>query len=282
MKTNFVKNSAVKSSIGIAAGLIACLLTIFFAHYHLIPRNETFNPVKTCSSPPSDCWDGYNKEHYKCVTYQKDTLLRTGQLISKGSRSCYKSIYFNLDSTTMYIFGWLLIWATITSRSVEGMVNAYLDGKLRKRVALALILSIPAIWYVCSVPMHYLNDRYFPYYSSQLYFSISEFVCTTIAVVHIRSDFKPHQYLLLFLGGSALAHMIQLVMDEPFLVTSNTGTTIRNFMFFSGDLANFASSWTLSGIWRRKIMHFLGVCFAQLLFFRLFFADEASYSTSTD
>jgi hypothetical protein len=278
----FASKSLLKSSLSITAGLIACLLTIFFAHYHLIPATESFNPVKTCSLPPSDCWDGYNKEHYKCVTYERDTVLRTGQVISKGTRSCYKSIYFNLDSTTMYIFGWLLLWATITSRSVEGMVNAVIDGKLRKRVAVALILSIPSIWYVCSVPMHYLNDRYFPYYSSQLYFSLSELVCTVIAILHIRNDFLPQRSLLVLLGGSALAHIIQLVMDEPLLITSNPGTTFRNLMFFAGDVANLAAAWTLSGLWRRKIIHFLCVCVAQLLFFRLIFADQASYSISTN
>ncbi|KAJ3341481.1 mitochondrial import inner membrane translocase subunit tim54, partial [Kappamyces sp. JEL0680] len=184
----------------------------------------------------------------------------------KGEKNCYKSVYFNLDSTAFTMVALFFLWAGVTSRAVEGMVLALLEGNLRVSIATALVASIPSVWYVCSVMIHYMNDRYYPYYYSQLFFTISELSCQLIAIAHIRKDARIYRTALIYLGGSALSHIAQLLMDEPLLITSNGGTTFRNLALVAGDAANLYAAWTLSGKWRRKLWSFVGVCIVYTIY----------------
>jgi hypothetical protein len=274
-----IPNKLCQQALGASIGTSVCLLIIFVAHAHLIPSESSFNPASSCSSPPLDCWDGLSKPHYKCVTYEQDTILRSGVAIKAGQRSCYKSVYFNLDSTAFAMIAMFFIWASLTSRAVEAMIVALLnDGKIRWPVVAGLITSMPSVWYVCSVMIHYMNDRYFPYYYSQLFFTLSELSCQIISIIHVPKNEPVFRYALVYLGGTALSHLIQICMDEPFLVTSNPGTTFRNFSLFIGDAFNLYAAYTLSGKWRRKIWYFAWVSTVQLIAFYFFFADKASFT----
>jgi phage shock protein PspC (stress-responsive transcriptional regulator) len=218
-------------------GLLVAIITIYIAHVIVVPQQESFNPTKTCTNPPTDCWDGYNKPFYKCITYEKDTFIRPGVIIKAGDKNCYKSVYFNLDPTALYMFIWLLIWSTLTTRAFELMFFKQLTGNLRKSPALAIILQIPSIWYVCSVMIHYLNDRYFPMYYSQLFFTFSEIYSMVVLMLHLSKDEKVYKNLVIFMVSVSIFHVIELGMDEPFFVSKNLNASIRNLMFLAGDLS---------------------------------------------
>lgn len=218
-------------------GLLITIITIYIAHAIVIPQQDSFDPTSTCTAPPTDCWDGYNKPYYKCVTYEKDTLIRPGVLIKAGQKNCYKSVYFNLDPTALYIFIWLLIWSTLTTRAFELIFFKYFTGNLRKSPAIAIILQIPSIWYACSVIIHYLNDRYFPMYYSQLFFTVSEIYSMCILMLHLTKDGKIYKNLLVVMASVSIFHIIELGIDEPFFVSKNLGASIRNLMFLAGDLS---------------------------------------------
>lgn len=275
------QKSEIKHSFALAAGFMSCLLIVYFAHAHLVPPPDqaNFNPAETCLAPPTGCWDAYSKPFYQCVEYDKDTVIRSGITFEKGFKNCYKSLYWNLDSTSFYIVAWFVLWAIITERGIEMMVIALLNDNLRLNISASLVLSIPSCWYVTSVMIHYLNDRYYPFYNSQLYFTLSELFCQIVAIVHIPANGKTYPFLLTLMAGTALSHIAQLVMDEPWIVTGSVGTTFRNFALLSGDIALFFSAWSIMG-GRRKanLFNILGVCVIKLITFQLFFADKASFS----
>lgn len=264
----------------ITSGFLVCLLIVYLSHGHLIPPTDqaSFDPSKTCSSPPTGCWDALSKPHFKCVEYPVKTEIRKGVFVQKGSKNCYKSIYWNLDSTSFYMLAWFFIWAFVTSRAVESMITEFLKNNLRFPIMLGLVFSFPSVWYVTSVMIHYLNDRYFPYYHSQLYFTLSELFCQIVAILHIPNDGKIHGKLLKMMGGTALSHIIQLALDEPLIITRNLGTTFRNLALLSGDLMLLIAAWgLLGGKGKSKAIELFGICIMHLVLFRLFFADDASF-----
>ena len=271
------ENSYLLKALGIAGGMISCVVIVFFQHITL-RSDAVFDPTKTCTEPPLSCWDGLNKPYYKCVTFAKDTVLRSGVVAKAGSRNCYKSVYFNIDSTAMYMFAWLLVWCVVTVRTVENGIHAIATKSIRPKFALAILFSIPSVWYACIIPIHYLNDRYYPMYWSQLYFSLSELYCSVVCAIHITKLNGTFKNALLGMCGTATAHMIQLLLDEPFLISRHFGASLRNVFFFAGDLIIFLAGWEYVSKAKKAHSIVAGVAFAQLIMFHTFFADEASFS----
>lgn len=127
------QKAEIKQAVALLAGFIACLLVVYSAHAHLVPPPDQaeFNPALTCLSPPTGCWDALSKPAYQCVEYNQATLIRTGITFEKGSRNCYKSVYWNLDATAFYMVAWFVLWAFITERAIENCVLAFLNNNLR-------------------------------------------------------------------------------------------------------------------------------------------------------
>lgn len=99
-----------------------------------------------------------------------------------------------------------------------------------------------------------------------------------VSILHVYKSGMTIPYLLLASGSTALAHILQLAMDEPFFLTGSAGTTFRNLAFLSGDIVNLYVGWTLSGKMRRKWSCFVGFAILQMFAFRVFFADDASFA----
>jgi hypothetical protein len=273
-------NKYLQRGISVVVATALCILIAAIAHSGLFPKDpsQRFDPSQTCTEPPLSCWDGYNKEHFKCITYTKDTKIRNGVVFKAGTKNCYKSVYFNLDQTTLLLFFWMFVWAMITSRAIETMVFAALNNNIRLPMCLAIIASIPSIWYACAVLFHYLNDRYFPMYYSQLFYTITEILCSLICIVHLERDGPTHTRLLLLMNGTALAHIVQLLADEPLLVFGRSSAILRNVLFFVGDCSVLWAGLTLIQKSRQKMKIMGIIAITEMIVFHLFFADEASFT----
>lgn len=273
----WLTSTPLKTVLSTTISYFACILIVYFAHAHLIPQPDQFNPVGKCTTPPLNCWDGYSKEFNKCITYKKDTLLRSGVVIPAGTENCYKSVYFNLDSTMLAIISWLFLWFYTCSKAFENISNAIFENCARKSVVIALLIDIPTIWYVCAVPVHYLNDRFFAMYNSQLYFSLSELISVVVLIFHVSEKQVVVRKMGVVLGAIALAHGVQLLMDENFLINgSNWVSSGRNMFMFVGDCANlFVAGRLGSGAryWKWICVGAVG----QIVIFQILFADFASF-----
>jgi hypothetical protein len=126
-------SNKIKNASSIVIGYSTCLLIIYFAHAHLIqpPEISKFDPATSCTKPPTECWDGFSKPFYKCVSYSKSTEIRPSSVVAEGAKSCYKSVYWNLDSTTFYMAAWFFLWAAVTSRGIESIALAFLSNNVR-------------------------------------------------------------------------------------------------------------------------------------------------------
>jgi hypothetical protein len=271
---------SVKRVVSIVLASSVCMLIAVIAHSALYPKNQAdrFNPTETCTSPPLQCWDGYNKEHFKCMTYAKDTKIRDGVVFKAGTKNCYKSVYFNLDQTTLLLFFWMLVWAMVTSRALETMIFAFLNNNLCYEMAIAILMSIPSIWYACAVLFHYLNDRYFPMYYSQLYFTVTELVCTIICIVHLERDKPVHSTALMLMTGTALTHILQLLLDEPLLFVGRSLAIVRNILLFLGDVGVLYAGLQLTKKFPKRNRTLMTIVVVEIVLFHLVFADEASFS----
>lgn len=272
------KKVLILKSSSILFGLFVAVCTIYFAHILVIPTPDTFDPAATCLKPPLDCWDGYSKPHYKCMTYDKDTVIRNGVIVPSGTVNCYKSIYFNIDSTALYMFIWMSIWTTVTSRAFESILFNALKRTLRVPMAVAISLSVPSVWYVCSVLVHYLNDRYFPMYYSQLFFTMTELFSTIVCILHLNNQGNIYKKLLIGMISISIFHILELFLDEPFFVSSHIAGTIRNLLFLIGDICVAYAGCSLLKINTQNVRSVLLCILALGVVFHTFCADEASFN----
>ena len=62
----------------------------------------------------------------------------------------------------------LLLWFTLASRGLEALASAALGGGLSLPAAGAVLVNQFSMWYSLSMMMHYTNDYWFNFYSSQV------------------------------------------------------------------------------------------------------------------
>ncbi len=88
--------------------------------------------------------------------------------LQPGQTSCYKAIYFNIEPATLKVVALLLLWFTLASRGLEALASAALGGSLSLPAAGAVLVNQFSMWYSLSAMMHYTNDYWFNFYSSQV------------------------------------------------------------------------------------------------------------------
>jgi hypothetical protein len=113
----------LRSTLAIVISFLAALLVIYFAHAFVGPVGKDVFSPRTCVPSPSDqinlsstqsCWDAYSKYGYPLCTVLQHPAKVRGILHKAGEKVCYKSIYFNVESTTFTIAAIFLFWALIT------------------------------------------------------------------------------------------------------------------------------------------------------------------------
>ena len=158
-----------------------------------------------------------------------------------------QTAYWNLDGMMLVLLFWLFLWFSLTSRLFETALLAFRDGQLRLPAAASLVFSIPMIWYCCIMPIHYFNDRWYPMLPSQLFFTITDLFSAGVTLMHLRRDRPVVPFALMGAAGIAVAHVVELAIDEPFFISGSlfSGGTVRNLLFVMGDCINFAWCWNL-------------------------------------
>jgi hypothetical protein len=186
---------------------------------------------------------------------------------------------------------WLFFWFAITFRGLENSIKAVIAGQARWIAVIAFLVSLPVGWYVCSVPIHYLNDRYFGMFSSQLYYTVTELYCILVMICHVDKGAptlgnrwrEARNVCLTLSAGISLSHIVQLGMDEPFFIGSTMYLTIRNIAIGGSDILNYyAALLLLSGkgrffLSRPVFFRIVAIATANLVMFQLLFADVASF-----
>jgi hypothetical protein len=229
---------AWKPVAAITTGFLVVILILFIANFVLTDAARGrggMDPVATCTTPPLGCWDGLSKNvDNQCNVYEVETRLRSdAPLAPPKSRSCYKSIYWNSDANTLIIVSLLLAWALTTARAFEHAVLALMDRTLRLRALAALVLGVPSMWYVVGAPIHYLNDRFGIFWTSQVFYSTTEALSFAVTSFHMSRSTTTSPALASLQGGIATAHLVQLFYDENFLVYS--GNAARTAHLFACD-----------------------------------------------
>ena len=256
------------------------------------------DPITCRISTPNDngCWDGRVKWTYpKCTAGTGQTVL--GNTIPPGSSTCYKTIYMNLEWTTVWLGLWTFGWFYGLCRIIENSFCNIWRRSLRLSMLITFITNIFGMWYSFNAVFHYLNDHEGNFFRSQMFFTILEYGTMFIISLHFNKHVY-HPILLKVTQGSAMFQIFQLVLDEgqQFLST-NQQHSGRNIFLLLGDLTTFlvvtrivmtnqckvrtsqqrfndiSNKWQL--IW--KISKFGVVCFMLELFvFHMFFSDNAT------
>ena len=288
------KRRSGRSWLATLTGIAAVLLIVFLNHYPLTlpPSSEdqtsqtVFSPDK-CQQPPTECWDTLQKRGgMQCTPLKHDTMIR-GSLVPAGSRTCYKSIYFNLDRQSFLIFSWLLVWIMISARSVERMLRCALKRRLNWFAAFAVLINMQSVWYGCSVIIHYLNDYYFDFYRSQLYFTVTEMFTFSVCTWLLDSRVRSSSLLLYVCMGTACYHAVQLLMDEGvnLLGMGTLSQLLRDGYLLLTDLSIVRAVYGAGHLQikrdplRYRLIKISLVMLMNMLAFHFIFADDASYQS---
>jgi hypothetical protein len=251
------------------------MTAVLLMHYFQIPNPDPFNPTNTCSDPPLGCWDGYNKPgtFRKAVDSDVNTYIRPGVIIPKGTRNCYKSIYFNLDGTTFYIASLLFFWFAFTFKGLENITFAVIEGNANWIAIFTYLSSVPTGWHAFSVLIHFLNDRFFDIYSRQLYYTITVIYSLLILMYNVAnfecSDLvyqKLRGKALMVSAGISLSHIIQIATYKSVYDMHHlTGHFMRVIIVLS-DVMNLLCFLKMIseikgvGLWRMIYARILMVC----------------------
>jgi hypothetical protein len=100
--------------------------------------------------------------------------------------------------------------------------------------------------------------------------------------MHVERDGPTHTRLLLLMNGTALAHIVQLLADEPLLVFGRSSAILRNVLFFVGDCSVLWAGLSLTQKSRQKFKTIGIIAMTEMIVFHIFFADEASFTWNKD
>jgi hypothetical protein len=165
-------------------------------------------------------------------------------------------------------------------KSIERLANCILNRCVRPLFALVTLLEIPAIWYSCSVLIHYYNDSFYDFYYSQLYYTLSEVAIYITATYLLDSKIQlPNKKIAFAVMGTAIYHMLQLNMDEPFLLFSPR--PLRNILLFMPDLLTTINLWKIHSPVGKDGWFIIQAVIFNFLAFQLLFADKASFTVAT-
>jgi hypothetical protein len=272
-----------RQATGFGVGFCVVAVILAVANYVLTDAwngRGGLDPQLTCTAPPLGCWDGLSKRVGELGT-TNDTPTRTraeSPVVPVGSKSFYKSVYWNSDANTLAMALLLLVWGIATARAFEHAVLAWMGGSLRLAAFAAILLSIPSNWYAVNAPIHYLNDRFSAFWMSQVAFSVTEAASFAVTMLHVSREAPVSPGLAAAQGGIATAHIMQLLYDERWVIFGgNVGRNLHLLACDVGALVCAASLLREVGMPRAAIMQrCLGVAVALLLVFHLFFSDKAS------
>lgn len=272
------------SSFAVAAGLV---ILGAYVQMQMRPQGTAFNPQETCTSPPLGCWDGLSKyENNLCTTFDgppfdRLVTLPNGHAVRKGDRSCYKSIFFSHDWNAAAIVACFCAYTLLVGRTVERFVFAAAAGSLRPWPAAASVGGLLQLFYSSWMLFHYLNDRFFAFLPSQLFFSATEFLSYTSIAYHVDGRTPPAFRLVVAQGGIAAAHFLQLAWDESLIVFG--GNLARNSYLAAGDIVTFVAAYHvlvhIEGVPPMRAARYFGATALVLLtVFPLLFSHESSLS----
>lgn len=265
---------------GAAAFAVSMLILSLAFNSALHPgaaANINVNPL-TCRMPePSEngCWDARMKYRYpKCVKGLGQKV--RGVPIPRGTSTCYKTIYYNIDDTLFSIALWAFGFMALLTKMIERII--YLQfwvSQIRTCMLVAFIANIYGFYFSFMSIFHYLNDHEGSFWFSQLYFSMHEYAVMIISTIHLdKRVFIP--WLLSWMQGSASFQLVQLLLDE---FNAIEGKWVRNALLGIGDLAVLIMAHRLLS--RSNLSSKRGLAFfiVHLLVFQIMFWDLAA-STS--
>ena len=215
-----------------------------------------------------------------------DTIIH-GELIPAGQHTCYKAVFWNIEPATLHVVAWLVLWAYAVIRAMERAIALLSAGFLRWFALSAIIAVQPSLWYGFSVMLHYTNDFWYNFYTSQLFFTLTEAaVFATLALLLDRRRGVPPA-VWYAACGTAVYHIVQLLLDEGsnMLAGQRVGRGVHMLL---GDSTNAVVLWRLRAQClgdeppaRRAAAVVAAVVAAEWALFNFVFGDAASTGLST-
>jgi hypothetical protein len=140
------KSSCCLYSIGIIVSWIAVVLTFYFSQGYQAILAGTFTRPDPLTCDPGNCWDGAIKHGFpKCTWGTGQGVL--GKTIDPGGRTCYKSIYFNLESNAALAYLVYFTFGAFMARAVEYLLGLLVNNSFRWSVLIPIACNFFAVYY---------------------------------------------------------------------------------------------------------------------------------------
>ena len=201
--------------------------------------------------------------------------------LSAGERTCYKAVYWNIDKATMIILAWFVTWVALVLKAMERFVQKVAARACRWPAFAAIFTAQPSLWYSFIVMIHYHNDFWFNFYSSQLFFTATEaFVFVAMMILLDKKKLIPAP-LWYAAAGTSGYHIFQLLLDEGGNIVRGIrlGRAVHMLL---GDVTSSAVLWMLGRNCHNEpklakvALRVALVVLAEWLTFNLVFGDAAS------
>eukprot|EP00835_Amoeboradix_gromovi_P005233 NODE_474_length_8025_cov_0.281983.p3 type:complete len:247 gc:universal NODE_474_length_8025_cov_0.281983:1450-2190(+) len=125
----------------------------------------------------------------------------------------YKSIYFNMEPFTAYIVAWTLFYVILLFKYVEKALYSFMNGKLNWWVVLLGSIGHFSHFYNWWAVFNYLNDRFYIYIYSQVFFSATELIPATCLYILLNNS-SPSTNLMNISISVLLMHLWQCMADQ--------------------------------------------------------------------
>lgn len=198
-----------------------------------------------------------------------------------GERTCYKAVYWNADKATLVMFAWLVVWIALVIKALDRVVSTSVAKSCRWAAFVAVATAQPSLWYSFVTLIEYHNDFTFNFYSSQLFFTLTEtFLFVTMVVLLDKKTLisAPVWYAA---AGTSAYHIFQLLMDEGSSALRGIGVGSTAHMLLA-DITSSVVLWSIGRSCNNKpevskaVIRVALVLLAEWLTFNLVFGDASS------
>lgn len=199
-------------------GLLWLIVVIFFPLGIGVSLRDVQGSTESSTVPnpcTCECWDGLFKGPY--------------------SRGGYKSVYFNLDWGTGALLFVLLVYAHLS----EALLSFFLRMKFGNWAMVSCLLAtIFPNFYGFWMTFNYVNDRFYKFWWTQLYFTVSELWLGVASYNLAQVGAVQSVFTLEMMASMSFCHIVLSGAAQGFshIFLGERGQTTRDIFFGVGDI----------------------------------------------
>ena len=188
---------------------------ILFSHIWSDKSYKVDRQTCTCS-----CWDTVFKGgqyyflHFSIFKHEMAFWANSFTGPYEDGVARYKHIYFNAAPNTFKIWALTVAAVILLYECLKYLFKLIRFGQLRCTMALLFLISLHSHYYAWWAHFNYWNDDFYPLWSHQMFYTVTELICTAMAVLYLDRRKELESVPLVVIGAIGLFHVIHGSLDQ--------------------------------------------------------------------